>query len=72
MDEINPDQLSCFFLIAIQNHLCRYPSTKETVILLAETFAQLHQEQSCQEDQDSVPNPSYIAALGTLVYYKKH
>lgn len=72
MDEMDPEQLSCFFLLAIQRHLSQHSSTKDTAVILAETFAQLQQNLICKEENSPHPDPDYIAALGTLVYYKKH
>ena len=69
---MNPEQLSCVFLLAIQRHLVKHSSTKETATILAETYVKLQQILVCKEEEVEDPDPEFIAALGTLVYYKKH
>jgi hypothetical protein len=75
MDTTCPEDLVHLFSFAIYNYIEKNKPTERTASILAETYIKLIQEQeTCIKNtkQYTLPDPKYIAALGTVVYYSKH
>lgn len=70
----SPEDLIHLFSIAIYSHIEKNKHSEQMASILAETYIKLIQEQpNCITNQcDNSPDPNYIAALGTVLYYSKH